>query len=143
MLKIEIREMWIAADRRISLESFFGGCIRFRLIILIICAFRYVALGRRIIEFARTMRTRNVIRCITWRRRRQIRQLSTIRQMFLHFFRTANGLNEFLVFASPVSFLSDFRLLLSGAGTCSSFNIRFGFGSLMRKEKIEKTFDTI
>lgn len=114
----------------IALESFFGSGIRFRFIELVIGAFRYVPLCCRFIEFALAVRTRYVVGCITWRRWRQIRQFPTFGQMLLHFLRTANRLNEFLVLASPVGFLLQFWLFLQRTGPRGSFNVHLRFGAL-------------
>lgn len=112
------------------LETFSGRAARFRFIELKICTFWYVPLGGRLIEFPMTMRTHCVVRCIARWWWRQVRQLSTFGQMRLDLFRTANGLNEFLMLASPVGFDRWLWLLLRRTGTGGTFNIYFGFSSL-------------
>lgn len=57
--------------------------------------------------------------------------------MLLHFFRTANCLNEFFVFASPIGFLFDFRLFFKRTSPNGFSNIHFGFSSL-RWQKTKK-----
>lgn len=101
----------------------------YRLIVQHVLAFGNVTLSGGLIEFSSAMGTLNVIAVIANRRRWQIAELPSCGQVCLHLLRRAYGVNEILVFATPVRLhlrlLRSLELLLSE----SFLNERLKIGS--------------